>query len=246
MPSPAVNKVLFGGPTPNAQAKAFLAAAGDMSSMNRKAYIKLINGLVSDGDWANLDSVFAYAAPNSTTSLLDLKLNGTTTLTNTPTFVTNRGWQNSGTNSLSLSVPITKFSRFDGAYGAWEFTNRSSDVDTIYKQSGVSLIVPFSGGNSTVRMNCASGGATWAQSTSYGLFQCERLDNVTTVGYYNGVQQATDATVTSFGPSSPQTPILIDSSSFGVAFWYMGSGTGTDATRIYNRLRTYATDIGMP
>jgi hypothetical protein len=40
------------------QAAAFLARTSGLSLVERRAYINLINGMVTDGDWALLDALY--------------------------------------------------------------------------------------------------------------------------------------------------------------------------------------------
>jgi hypothetical protein len=83
-----------------AQSTAFLARTSGLDTPHKAAYDTLICGLVSDGVYAQQDSLLVFAAQDVTSSLLDLTANAhNATAVNAPTFAANQGYTGNGTSS---------------------------------------------------------------------------------------------------------------------------------------------------
>ncbi len=94
-----VRKILAGyavGP----QAAAFLARAPGLNNVYRRAYAKLINGLVADGVWTKLDALWVLAAQDATTAALNLtSASFGLTPVNSPAFAPGQGYTGNGSST---------------------------------------------------------------------------------------------------------------------------------------------------
>lgn len=89
--------------TDGTNAAAFLARTSGLSNAAQDAYCVLINGLDTDGLFAVTDQLLVFAAPDSTTALLNLitgSVGNPATVSGAPTFTANAGYAKSGSTSL--------------------------------------------------------------------------------------------------------------------------------------------------
>lgn len=141
MPSPAVKRILF-GLTPSPQAAAFLSRTSGLDTKHRNAYIKLINGLVTDGLWDKIDALWILATADATTAGLNLKNTSfTLSLTNSPTFTVDQGYTGNGTNQ-------TISTGFAPASSGTAFSQNSASISAYVRNSRTSS-------NSSNIMGCA-------------------------------------------------------------------------------------------
>ena len=228
------------------QASDFIARTTGFSNTDKTNYDNLICGMVTDGDWANLDALYVGAAPNQTASLLNLvSTSFALSLTGSPTFTANQGWTGGATGNYVSGVALTTLSKYirnDASLSGWEYTDRASTNAGLMNASGIQQISPLFTATASVRVN--GGGVTFVNTSSRGHFCGRRTTSTLQEAYFNGVSQGTDATassaVVSGVPQLPQT-----NNTFKWSFFHFGNST-VDCTRVYNRLRTFATAVGIP
>ena len=82
------------------QAAAFLARTSGLDARHTSLYITLINGLVADLVWSQLDLLYILATQNSTVALLNLTSSSfPLSAINAPTFAADQGYTGNGSNS---------------------------------------------------------------------------------------------------------------------------------------------------
>lgn len=126
---PAVDRMLFGyavGP----QAAAFLARAPGLNNIYRRAYAKLINGLVADGVWTKLDALWILAAQDATTAALNLtSASFGLTPVNSPAFAPGEGYTGNGSSTTITTgyqpASGATYAQDSATIGAYIRTNRT-------------------------------------------------------------------------------------------------------------------------
>ncbi len=228
----------------------------------------LITGLKTDGIWTKLDRMWLFAIENSTEALIDIVTSTAATVVGAPTFTANRGYtgvdQASPTAYLNsnyiTSVNGVQYTQNSAHLSIWSVTNTASvnggaciGVDDGVTSNGI--YDTYIDGNCYFRCNDApQSGAAGVPPSMTGHFIANRTGASASQGYRNGAlfaspNQTSGALVASF------MAVLAQNSSGGVALGTpqqiamasLGAGlTGTDATNLYNRLRTYMTAVGVP
>lgn len=242
----------------------FLARTSGLSNTDKTNYDALICGLVTDGIFANLDILRIYAAPNTTTALLNLvssSYNGTSN--GSPTFVAYTGYN--GTDGSTTIYIDSNFnpSTASGHYtqnlahmSAWFLSTAAHDPPNGYSSgSGIDTYIwnRFStDGKSYLRINASNAGGPGTPPTYNGFFGGDR-NGTTLKSYLNATEylslfSASQALLNlnfyELGYNGNGTP---HSSGSQLAMWSVGANfTPTQWTNYYNRLRTYMTAVGVP
>jgi hypothetical protein len=120
------------------QAASFLARTSGLSDVERRAYIQMINGMVTDGVWSKLDALYIFATKDTTTAKTNL-VSSNFTLTATtgatpPTFAADRGYTGQASQGLDTNLALDgaglNYSLNSGSIGVYCLNNRVSNATT--------------------------------------------------------------------------------------------------------------------
>lgn len=261
------NKAGASGARDAPQTTAFLARANAITTLDAthaNAYTALINGGVSDGWFAKLDLLYIFGTQSNGVALLNLiqnQYNGS--IVGSPTFTADQGFTGAAVSCINSNFNPTmaispKFIQDSASLGAWSLT---AGVETGGAIAGAdsatnnTTIYPDFGGPGTyIRINDSTGsGQISATPDGSGFYLGSRTSSSNRDGYWNGasignansaVSQGPDNFTAAFGatnssPSAPSTKKIFS----GVMG---GALTSTDASKLYSRLRAFATAVGIP
>lgn len=256
-------QVITYDPATNAWIAAVIANGGSVSTPRKSVVDALISGLKSDNIWTQLDRLWLFAGENQPSALTDLVNLSLATAVNSPTFTTDRGYTgqdsasptayvdlgyNPTTNAVNLTLNVAHAS-------AWSTTNTAATGGgSWYGMNNLNFYNTFTDGNLYSRLGeNASGGTPNSSRTGHWIMNRTGASamqiyqnganfsspNTTASSYLNG---DTFALCNSGNGSTAThgTPNQIAEMSYGGGF---SSG---DATKFYNRLRTYMTAVGVP
>ena len=252
------------GNTDASQTTAFLARADAITtvgSTERAAYKKLINGMVSDGDFALMDALYIYATDTQAHALLDLTanaLNGTTHGTvsfsadhgftgNSSDFYIDTGYSPSGTkNYTSSSSSLGVYSLRSRTTGQnWINIGSQNNGSTIYH----ALYPKFTDNNAYVQY---TGNAGAAMANAQGLSIGVRTSSTAMALWKNGSSVTTSSSATAALPGN-SFYIFCTNNGLNVGAQYtsdqlsaafMGGG-GINVANVSSRINQYMTDLGI-
>jgi len=260
-----INRIIRAGYISPAAA-AFLARTSGLSNVERRAYIKMINGMVADGVWDKLDALYIFATNNTTTanlSLVSATYNATQVGSNL-TFASDVGYTPSdGLSGLNTGfIPSTasspKFTLNSGFIGVYIRNNRVSNaatyaIGTQATGADVSILSVLNGGACFYDINEANFPSV-ASTTAQGSWATNRTGAAAIALYRNGVSIGTSS-----GSSNALSSVAcyvmarnnngtLSGGSNGDQFSaaVIGGGlTGTDVTNFQSRLNAYMTAMGI-
>jgi hypothetical protein len=255
------------------QATAFLARTSGLDGTHTTAYTNLICGLVTDGlitgttagsgsgataCGSKFDAIYILATQDATTAALNLC--STTfsplSLTGTPTFTTDRGYQatvgtqrlSTGFNASTASSP--NYVQNSAHLSLWNNTNASQGQPCIGTAATTLIYPKFTDNNFYGRINESSGAGAVAMTNPTGHLFANRSASNAEQSYQNGASlgsgtqasaAVTNADMTILGNSSGGcTSFQIAAATIGASF---SSG---EVSSFYTRLRTYMTAVGVP
>ena len=245
-------------PTHSPQALAYLArTVGGNEGGNGTNIATLIDGLVSDGVWANLDCLYVLAQQNSTDARLNL-VSASYPLTGSATFTLYQGFSafpnpglDSGFNATSVVSP--QFVLNSGSVGAWTYNTPDAkmQIGTGATSSSTSIIAKYTDSKSYFSINSANGSSgVSTPGGGIGLVAGDRSGASTMLSYWNGVNQGSDSVDPSTslensdmfigGPTGWNTAQTLSAAFIGASLGSAGQ------LALYNRLRTYMTAVGVP
>lgn len=251
------------------QTTAFLARTTGLDATHTSAYKALINGLVADGVFSNLDVLYIFATQDSATALLNLVSSSFNGIANgAPTFTIDRGFTgvaasttvyvNSGFNPTTAPSPkYTQNSAHVSIWSATDLTVAGTGVGASSATYETSIYPRFTDGNAYYRINDPDGsGGGIVVATAIGHYLANRSGSNVQQGYKNAVDQGVVNRV-SGAPVSGNIYVLAYNNISAVT---AGNGTSnqiascsiggnlssTQVTAFYNRLRTYMTTVGVP
>jgi hypothetical protein len=259
-----LKRALF-GVTPCPQASAFLLRATGLTSRERTAYVRLINGLVKDGVWSKLGALYIFTTNTTTTAKLNLISTsfGLSEIGGALTFTADRGYTGVSGRALDTGLVLTAATQYglnSGCMGGYVLTNRTSNSATA-----------LGGVNSTVltylRTHNASGSAEFdvnsatfsssASTTSQGSWFVNR-SAASGAGaltlYLNGSSFLATSVATGSVPPTHSVYIngynnagVLNSSGTDeiAAFWIGGGFNATDVANFSSRLNAYMTALGI-
>jgi hypothetical protein len=251
----------------SAEVSAFLARASGLDATHIAAYTALIDGLVTDGIWSQIEILNIFATNSSANALLNLKgtawNGGTSTLIGAPTFTADRGFTGvEGSTSIGVD---TQFNMTAGIWSsnsahqaAWIVTNGQSDRGCMgwyyYISGNVSILVPRdTSDRAHIKINDNGSGTTVASTDSRGFWHQNRDGAATSQLYKNGVNILNNTT-TSIGLNA----LNHNASGYNDLFNIQGYGqqmamisigaslTSAQAAKFYTRVRAYMTAVGVP
>lgn len=241
------------------EAQAVFAAMTTPPDATRKGLIDAcISGLKTDGVWTLLDALQVYAAADSQAARVDWKLpSRVATLTNAPTFTTDRGYLTDGTSNFvdTLFNPSTgtNFLQNSAMFGVWSRTSGSLTGSGTGWFDGTrgTTINPRSTSGIVYRITCATATTTTtpAIADGSGFFSINRDSSTTSQSYRNGSAVTPSGTGTSGVIANATLKMgAISASSFHAREWAAmaagGNLTATQHLALYNRLQTYMTAVG--
>lgn len=243
----------------SAEAQAVFAAMTTPPDSTRKSLIDAcIVGLKSDGVWSLLDALQVYAAADSQAARVDWILpSRIATLTNAPTFTTDRGFTTDGTSNFldTLFNPSTgtNFLQNSASFGVWSRTigGIATSGSGWFDGTRGTTINPRNTGNSiSYRITCATATNTGGTVTDgTGLFAVNRSGASATQAYRNGSNVASDGTAASGVIASATLKMgEVSAASWQAREWAAmvagGNLNSTQHAALYNRLQTYMTAVG--
>lgn len=239
------------------------ALVARMTSTPNCARQNVINNLIvslkTAGVWAKLDALYLFAAHDSQAALLNwTSASYNATLTNSPTFATDRGFTGNGSNAYITTNfnPTTAVSP--------KFIQNSAHISTWSRTAGTSSAYDFGGDNASSRVRglirSASNNSSYQlnsftlSSTTGGIvtdgtgqFLINRDTSTNQTWYRNGSSVAS-ATAGATSVLSETFVFLRNASSYSsreLAFGSIGSSlTSTEITDFYTALQTYMTAVG--
>ena len=248
-----------------AQTTAFLARTSGLSGTETNAYKALINGLVSDGNFALLDALYIFATNTTTTANLNLiSTSFGLTKTGTVTFAADVGYTGDGSTGFLDTgfIPQTGGTNFvlnSASMGSYILTNRAANTSIIMSNDNAvtfDIIQPFSAGNVVQwDVNDATFPTAAIASSRQALAITRTASNATAV-YANGNTTAIGTSAAaSVGPLSGASMVFFARNSNGTksafssdqaaAFFFGGALTATQSVAINNRINTYMTALGI-
>lgn len=259
MPSPTIRGIILSQPI-SGPAAAFLARTTGLDNFHRKAYIKLINGLVSDGVWSKLDLLQIYAAPDQTTANLNLiSTDFTASTTGSPVWTADRGyttasgkWVDTNWNPATNGVQFTQ----DAAHvGYWSGTTASQFQFTIglktTSNGQLRMVGRASGDTSNISINDNTAASTPANADGGGFFVGVRTNSTTKQIWRNGSQLGGDITRATLAVQSFILQSAGDNVNSGnsaaIVTRAMFAGNALSAAEIglfYTRMSIFMTTIG--
>ena len=239
-----------------AQATAYLArTTGGNEGGNAANITTLICGLVTDGTWANLDALYVFAQQTQADSLLNLVgTSYTATNVSSTTFTSLVGYTFSSNGYLdtnfnpAMGTPL--FTQNSASFGIWIYaggTESSPEIGNGATSTGSLIYSHFTDNNFYARVNDSTAGGVVSPGTK-GFFVADRATSAAAVPYWNGASQGSVAS----------TSGAVLSNDFLVGSWFQPMTDTASAVHIgvslgsagnlalYNRLRTYATAVGIP
>jgi hypothetical protein len=228
----------------------FIARTSGLSNTDKQNYDNLICGLVTDTVWADLDVLYVFAAPDETTALLNLKsASFAATKTGSPTFTAYQGFTGLAAANNFVLIPTflgyPQFTRNNAHVGVWENTSRAGSALTQVRQNGVNWLTTRTAGDQFDSRITENTGLLAANTESRGHFLGQRTASNAVASYINGVQVATGSTAsTAIGGTTAQVPVSTSTSQ--ISFFSLGLSLSGKEAAFYNRLRTYATAVGLP
>jgi hypothetical protein len=261
-PAPAFSYQWNRNPLVSAEASQWLARAPTLDATHIAADTAFINGLVADGDWASFDIIRCYATQSLAIGLLNMVQNNYNgTANGPPAFTADRGptgvtgsstvYVNSGFNPATAVSP--KYTQNSAHLSLWCLTDPAVNADNM-GVNNVAHILP-----------------RWNTNTFYGSanggFSDLNTPNTVGLGWYVVNRSASNAQqayrdgnlLTSSSAASVAVPNFnmyelgqnnagaAQGASAQLALVTYGSTLSAAAvTRVWNRIRTRMTAVGVP
>jgi hypothetical protein len=245
---------------------AVIAAGGTVTGPRETLYRTLINGLVTDNNWSNLDRIWVFSAENHPSALIDLKLHDAAVEVGTPDFLIDRGFASvNGTSSYvdttyNTVTDAVNFSQNSGSIGIWLVTSPTIGADAYIfgnYDGGSGVFISFNpaaffDGQPYFRLSTA--GTPTPSNFEVGFIAANRSVSTNVDMYHDG---ALDLNVASTSGAPPNLNLFVGAvnnsgtaSNYSplrvAAFVVGGSRSATQHLALYNRLRTFMTAVGVP
>jgi hypothetical protein len=239
---------------------------------NTSALTTLICGMVTDGTYSMLDTLYVFATSNTSNAVKNLATSSSFNLTanGTISFTANAGYTGDGstgyfTTGYTPSTSATNYTLNSAFYG---FCDLSSRVTT---HGGGMMGVEDLSTNSNYYILYNTGGNLWtlndatfpsaANATSLGAWYVTRVASTGTVAWLNGSSWSTAGSAAT-STALPNIAMYVLAYNFqntqirtgapdqiAYVFWGGGITSGNVATTVSNlrtRLQTYLTAVGAP
>ena len=239
----------------DADTNAWVTATGVAVTTARKLIVNdLILGLKADGIWAKLDRLWLFAAADTQSALLGLKLS-TATAVNSPAFVADRGFTGAASAYIDCnynpSTDAVNWAQNNACFFAWN--NTAGQVANALVGANVAnrnKLYPEHATNDTRwSINVVSSqAATTGIVGNTGLWAVNRTASTATQLYLNGIELAT-ATMGS-GALGSAIYVFRDATIYTTRqCCCFGNGANLsipEQVALYNRIRTYMSGVGVP
>lgn len=241
----------------------FTAFTTDPGTTRKNLLATLIDGLVSDGVWSDIDALYLLASHDSQSALLNVKNPAqTATTVNSPTFTTDLGYNGNGSTSYVLAAQNIS----GGAYGFAQndahvhayCNNQAGSVGAAVHtglegfSNRISVAASSTGGAAqNARVNTAGDVNVGNSSGTRKGWRCgtrtAASGGTAHDSQLNGAAGGNAATASSTFSTDEQTVGRVNTTYTSDRFAAFGSGTGltqTQMTALHSRLHTYFTAIG--
>jgi hypothetical protein len=250
------------GTSNDADAQAFITAAGITDATQKNAVNQLVLDLKSANIWTKMKAIYPILGGSASSHKWNLKdprdLNAAYRLT----FAT--GWTHSstgmtpnGTSSYadSFLIPLSNLTLNNTHISYYSRTNINTDVYTIGSFDGtnsLTMYANYSGQNYSSQYNGANGRLLTSVTRGDGFFISNRTASNLHNSFRNSTKLGTSTTSTSIG-SLPTTKILLAATEPIVAvgslkecaFASIGDGlTDAEASNLYTAVQNYNTTLG--
>lgn len=253
----AATSVVASGLNPATQA-VINAYASTPSGARQILMNNMVQGLIDDGVWTLLDSLYITAAPAEADTYINWKNPGTNNLTKTGTVTHSADVSMTGNGTTGRLTCSTKFND-----ASFSFAQNSAHImvwttgtaanaftcgsdDTITNTARVVLTADNSFGSATFRVNTPNSSAGKATVASTGFFLVQRTAAAVSQAYQNGSTIGTADTDSSTGECDGKFTLC---AGYTTAWAYSTVGikagsfgpqlSGAQITALYNRLNTY-------
>lgn len=241
----------------------FLARSSSLDTPHTAAYTALIDGLVADGVWAKLDTLYIFATQNQATALQNLKSSSyTATIAGSVTFAADDGFTLPGTGTDYVNTNFNAFTA-GGNYtqnsahlSVWMFSDNNimSGVVGATPAGGFpreSIAPRYGGGDGYYRLNTNGNGVqVTTPASGAGMSLGNRTSSANTEAFNNGASIGTDSasTTVTIANNTFTFPDLFYTENGNICSGgSMGSSlTSGDVAAFYSRMRTYMTAVGVP
>ena len=262
---PGIKRALF-GLTPCPQASAFLSRTDGLTARERKAYVRLINGMVKDGSWDKLDALYIFATNTTTTANLNLISTsfGLTQVVGPLTFTADRGYTGVAGNALNTNLVLTaatKYTLNNAATGGYVLNNRTTNSAAVL--FGVTDATRYdfmrthnASGNAEFDVNSATFSPA-ASTSSQGNWFANRsaASGAGALTLYLNGSSFSATSVASTGVPTTQSMYISALNNNGVlnssgtdeiaAFWVGGGFSANDIASFSYRVNAFMTSLGI-
>ena len=238
----------------SAQAVAYLArTVGGNEGGNGTNIANLIDGLVTDGVWSNMDALYVLAQQNETDAKLNLIGTSYGLPTNAATFTAYQGYfVGGGTINTGFNIataPSPHITQNSGHVMVWGYNAFNTGTASAEISSGNSL------GDTSIIGNDGTGTfygyiAVGASPNNYsvvapsGLLGVDRTSSSHTDYYINGANVHSNSNVSQVPDNAN---LIIGPTGTTMSAICFGASLGSAGNlALYNRLRTYLTSVGVP
>ena len=246
----------------DADAQAFVAAAGIVNPVQQSAIDNLVSGLKSDGIWTKMKAIYPFVGGTASAHKWNLK--DPRDLDAAFRLVFNGGWTHSSTGALpngtnafadTKFTPSTSFSANNSSFGVYSRTNNVNGENFMGTSTAITnrifMYVRFTSGGACQFNHNSQSFANPTAASSSGQFVSNRISAGTHKVFYNGSILTTSSTP-ELGLSS--VPIFISSANASgsasgfsnrqLAFAHVGDGlTDTEAANLYTRVQAFQTAL---
>jgi hypothetical protein len=245
----------------DADANAFLTAAGITDATISGAICTLVTSLKAQGLWTKIDAVYPFVGGTATTHKFNLKNPADTNAAYRLSFV--GGWTHSangatpnGTNGYAntfynMNTQTNVSNAFFGAYSRTNNTTGLQVYGSFITTNNTRAFHNFSNGNIQI---ASTNVISYTANPSTGFFFSRRESSTFNQSYRNGVSLGTTAASTTSLPSfnfyfgaTNNNGIPAFYSQHQIAFGVLGgsaSMSNTDATNLYSTIQTFQTTLG--
>jgi hypothetical protein len=252
-----------GLPQPCAQAATFLARTSSLTRRETSAYIKLINGLVANGLWSQLDLLYVLATNNTANAALNLISTSYSLVPHgSATFIPDMGYAGDGSTGYidtnwTPSTNAVNYTNANGSFGIYIQTSRavnsSAPVGSGSSGATFTIIQPYETGSLVQYDINDAVFPTVASPSSQGAWLVSRVSGTVSV-YRNGSSTALGSHVSSpvSLPTQPVTILAFNNSGVRqswstdqISAVFFGAGlSGAQAATMNNLLNAFMVALG--
>jgi hypothetical protein len=241
----------------------FIARTSGTSATEQAAYQAMICGMVSDGTWSLLDTLYIFATNSQTTALLNLvSTSNTGTTHGTVSFTADQGYTGDGsTFYIDTGWQPTdgpNFTQNSAAFGVYALTNAVNGSVQMGQDAlanfDAGLKINVSGVTTRAYISAVSSNVLLAtNSTENGQFSVLRTSSTATAIYLNGSSIGSSSIDTSGALSAANLYIFANNAGTPGDFaslqmsaaWTGGGMNSTQLLAVQSRINGYMTALGI-